>query len=377
MSSSVPAESAMAECATAVDALAVTTPPAAVDAAEAADASHEAQSTAPSTAVCANCGASLAGKYCSQCGQRHDGHPVHHFWHFVSEATEDLTHADSRLWQTLFALLFRPGFLTREFLEGRRARYLPPVRLYLVVSVIFFLIAGLHSRISSSNAVVAYDGRSFQYRVVPAGKSAGPGPLTPPPAQTRATTGSVTAPVTGPAALGDTPAERQRVCQQTRLYIEQHGGWLARLGPRVGQSCLASVSEGGLARLNEAVEKNLERAMFLLLPLLALAMKPLYLEPRRYYVEHLLFLLHDHAFLFVILGASTLLALLISSGFVVGSVHLAITLYIPIYFYRAMRRVYGQGTWLTLSKLAALGVAYFFLGVLMLVATVSYSFLML
>lgn len=352
---------ASAEPAPAVGAITATTPG---GPAEAAAASQEAQPPALGAVLCANCGSPLTGKYCSQCGQRRHDHPVHDFWHFVGEATEDLTHADSRLWQTLFALLFRPGLLTREFLEGRRARYLPPMRLYLVVSVIFFLIAGLQSRMSGSGAIVSYNGNSSQHQAVLANS-------------TRLTSGAVVAPVSGAAALVDTPAARQHACEQARVYIGQHGGWFARLGPRVGQNCLASVSEGGLARLNEAVEENLERAMFLLLPLLALAMKPLYLKPRRYYVEHLLFLLHDHSFLFVILGVSALLAVLIPSGFVIGSVHLAITIYIPIYFYRAMRRVYGQGKWLTLSKLAALGVAYFFFGVLMLVATVSYSFLML
>ena len=61
-------------------------------------------------------------------------------------ATEDLTHADSRLWRTLAALLFKPGHLTREFLAGRRARYLPPVRLYLVLSVLFFLSRARYTR---------------------------------------------------------------------------------------------------------------------------------------------------------------------------------------------------------------------------------------
>ena len=52
-----------------------------------------------------------------------------------------ISHTDSRLWRTLAALLLRPGYLTREFLAGRRARYLPPVRLYLVISLVFFLWA--------------------------------------------------------------------------------------------------------------------------------------------------------------------------------------------------------------------------------------------
>jgi hypothetical protein len=310
-------------------------------------------------ARCANCGAPLAGPYCSECGQRHQYEPVHHFWHFLSEATEDLTHADSRLWQTLIALLFRPGFLTREFLEGRRVRYLPPVRLYLVVSVIFFVIVGLDSQIANSSVVLSYNGHSFHYHV---NHSAAAGTL-------RAGTGL--------AAIAPTPAARQRVCEQSGNYIEQHGGWFAALGPRVRQSCLAALAQGGLQRVNQAVEHNLERAMFLFLPLLALVMKPLYLKPPRHYVEHLLFLLHNHAFLFVMLGLSALLKMSTSSAIVLGPVDTAIAIYVPIYFYLAMRRVYGQGRWLTLSKLGALGSAYFFLGLVMWLATLSYSFLML
>jgi Protein of unknown function (DUF3667) len=91
-----------------------------------------AQPAAPA-ARCENCGAPVSACYCSACGQRVEP-PVHSLWHFAKLACEDLTHADSRLWRTLTALLFKPGYLTREFLSGRRARYLPPVRLYLVLS---------------------------------------------------------------------------------------------------------------------------------------------------------------------------------------------------------------------------------------------------
>ena len=73
--------------------------------------------------VCANCGAPLAGEYCAACGQRHEPH-VHTVGHFAAEAFESITHADSRLWRTLWYLLARPGRLTREFFAGQ-ARPLP------------------------------------------------------------------------------------------------------------------------------------------------------------------------------------------------------------------------------------------------------------
>src|SRR5579871_610101 len=103
--------------------------PAAVTAAAAVVPAH-ADTT---DALCANCGATVTGHFCANCGQKNEN-PLHSLWHFVGEATEDLTHADSRVWITIGALLFKPGFLTLEFLAGRRVRYLPPIRLYLVMS---------------------------------------------------------------------------------------------------------------------------------------------------------------------------------------------------------------------------------------------------
>ncbi|HEX8783696.1 MAG TPA: DUF3667 domain-containing protein, partial [Steroidobacteraceae bacterium] len=117
---------------------------AAAAAGPASDAAPAVAADAPgataATARCDNCGAAVSGHFCAACGQRLEA-PVQSLLHFTREATEDLTHADSRLWRTIGALLFRPGYLTREFLAGRRARYLPPVRLYLVISVAFFLWA--------------------------------------------------------------------------------------------------------------------------------------------------------------------------------------------------------------------------------------------
>src|SRR5207302_494249 len=154
----------------------------------------------------------------SACGQRLEP-PVHSVWHFTKVAFEDLTHADSRLWRTLTALLFKPGYLTREFLAGRRARYLPPVRLYLVLSVVFFLGA---SATHGERQVV----RIHSYEHGAPGESA--------------------------------EGRAERLCRN-EYY---NGPWKERFH----QACVRSALDNGRS-LEEAFLHNLPRAMFQLLPL--------------------------------------------------------------------------------------------------------------
>ena len=90
--------------------------------------------------ICLNCGQSLFGQYCGQCGQRARSRLIS-IWELTQEAFGDLLEIDSRLWRTLIPLAVRPGRLTRDYLEGRRARFMPPFRTYLVLSIVFFLVA--------------------------------------------------------------------------------------------------------------------------------------------------------------------------------------------------------------------------------------------
>jgi len=97
-------------------------------------------SSLPEHPNCLNCGAELRGQYCGTCGQRARNRLIS-LWELLTEAFGDLFELDSRLWRTLIPLLVRPGRLTRDYLEGRRARYMPPFRMYLVLSVVFFVVA--------------------------------------------------------------------------------------------------------------------------------------------------------------------------------------------------------------------------------------------
>jgi hypothetical protein len=286
----------------------------------------------PQPLICSNCGAPLGGEYCSACGQRHEPH-VHSVRHFFAEAFESLTHADSRLWRTLWFLLSRPGKLTLEFFKGHRVGYLPPFRLYLVISLVFFLVAGLPDQVNVN--------------IEPAKA-----------AEDEA------------ALAGDTKSGLQdenlvsEICAEFRKSDPKADASYARLQ--------AFCSRPGAERtraIGEALVHNLPRAMFVFLPLLAFSMKLLYWRPKRYYVEHLLLLVHNHAFVFLALAIVYLLQRIPVVGEHLGLLEFAVWVYIVWYIFRAMRNYYAQSRSLTFVKYLAIGLAYFSTSVLVLALT--------
>jgi hypothetical protein len=305
-------------------------------------------------AVCENCAAPVTGPFCAQCGQRH-GHSIQSAWHFIREATEDLTHTDSRLWQTLWALLARPGALTREFLDGHRVRYLPPLRLYLVVSLAFFVLAGLAAQ-HGGNVVRIENGPRHGF--------------------------SITRAPAADAARADvtlTSAQVDEVCPEMASgLVHLSPGLLSRLEQPLTSSCHKFLTDAG-ASWYEQFLRNMERVLFVFLPVLALFAWLLYWRPRHYYVEHLLFFVHNHAFLFLLLSLHRLVALASATAPVdlTGLVGLAVWGYIPWYLYRSMRTVYGQGKMLTLVKFLALVCIYGVTGVVAVLGTALYSVLTL
>lgn len=88
---------------------------------------------------CLNCDAQVDGRYCKNCGQE-NLEPKQTFWHLVTHFFNDVTHFDGKFFTTLKSLLTKPGFLTEEYVKGRRMKYLDPVRMYLFVSFAFFLL---------------------------------------------------------------------------------------------------------------------------------------------------------------------------------------------------------------------------------------------
>lgn len=88
---------------------------------------------------CLNCNAQVYGKYCHVCGQENI-EPKESVWHLVNHFFQDITHFDGKFFSTVKLLVFKPGFLSREYMAGRRMSYLNPIRMYIFTSAFFFLI---------------------------------------------------------------------------------------------------------------------------------------------------------------------------------------------------------------------------------------------
>jgi hypothetical protein len=329
----------------------------------------------PLTLVCANCHATLSGEYCAACGQRHEPH-VHTVAHFAGEAFESVSHADSRLWRTLWYLLARPGFLTKEFFAGRRVRYLPPFRLYLVLSVIFFLFAGVSSDAPEDPGATSTDPAAAQLReqeeAAERKKALDEAQQAIDEAR-RQTTESGTAPGASETDDSELKVQIKGLDEFCEAFDEpEQGGSGATARRNVRQFC--QKVQGDASALFTALGQNLPKAMFIFLPLLAVIMKLMYWRPKRYYVEHLLFLVHNHAFVFLMLIMFMLVDLLIHPliGDYVWPFYVAGSLYTIWYIFRAMRNMYAQHGALTFLKYVVLGWTYVFTAFFTLLLTLIF-----
>ena len=386
-----------------------------------------------STENCLNCGEVLRGQHCSHCGQRARVR-VLSLGTLLRDLFGDITNFDSRLWRTLVPLAFRPGALTVEYLRGRRTHYSPPFRMYLILSVAFFLLTTLGGSPADDLNFNFDEEGAANLQITPPGADA-PVPGEEPPAPgggaPAAGGGATAAPSTGsPASQTATEArldpERQKIVDSIVKRVPEKQRSAARKDLEHELSALSPEQVAPVKRLvndpcgsgslkidmgpegrqfevkvrdtcrkivenpksfGRAVYQNIPKMMFIFLPLIAVVMFVLYLGSGRFYVEHLLFFVHFHAFFFlagiVVVGLARLAQALSGTGVggVLKSVEefllLVLVFYVPYYLYRAMRRVYGQRRIVTLLKYATLGVGYLVFMTLTLVGLLFYTALTL
>ena len=269
--------------------------------------------------VCLNCSTPLSGPFCSNCGQRAmPPHPT--VRELAGDAYHELVGWDGKVAATLRLLVTRPGELTRVLLEGGRARYIPPVRLYLLCSVLYFLVA---ASVSSPIGQLQF-GVGVEFSESEPGMEAGEAAW-------------AKAVVNGLASLS----------AEERAALDQE---MAR-APSLLRPLLVAMAEDyrGLSR---RVIETMPRALFVLIPALALILS--LFHRRRPYPDHLYFAIHLQAFVFLVLIASAL-AQAAGSRPMMAIAQIVTALWILVYAVIAQRRVYG-GSWLV-TALKAIGAA--------------------
>jgi hypothetical protein len=258
------------------------------------------------TPPCVSCGAAPgSGPYCAACGEKRVLDGDHSLHHFLAAAFEAVTDLDLNVVRSLRALVAQPGLLTVEYMRGRRKPYVAPLRLFLLVNLLFFVVQSVL-----------------------------------------------------PSYVFTTPL---------RLHLASfYGGLASRAVARV--TAARGISVADYARqFDPAVATNAKSLVIVMVPALSLVLLLLFARARRFYVEHLASSLHFYAFFLLLLigvsGLTRLAARLFGAqpgALAAGRAELAVTaivmLAVAAYFAAALRRVYGGGRALAAVRAATLSV---------------------
>ena len=338
--------------------------------------------------VCLNCGTETPGRYCPACGQQNI-EPKQTVWHLITHFFSDITHFDGKFFVTVKDLFAKPGFLSRQYMLGRRVSYLDPIRMYIFTSAIFFLI--FFSMINVKN--IRFDNESNKeihpdsvYHELLSGaknaqdsadilkiqKAISVSPKAKDSSQTRVHTNiDIERSEFATVAAYDS-AEK-------KMPAEKRDGWLKRLIKikTIELNERYKNEKGNLFReLLSNYIHNCPKVLFISLPLFALLLKLLYIRRKQfYYVDHGIFSVHLYIFSFLILlilfGIGELRTY---SGWAwLNWMIAAIILYAFIYYYKAMRRFYGQGRAKTVIKYILLFILSFIVQLTIFVAAIVFT----
>lgn len=367
---------------------------------------------------CDNCETPLVGSYCHICGQ-HAHNPLRSFAHAVEDVFESFWHLDGRIFRTLRDLPV-PGRLAANYLGGHRVAYLPPLRLFVILSLLTFFVGKLTLHIdvqalpADARAAAAERGPSQTIQIDTAGIDA----ATTPEAVLRARDEQLAdlreaqqIPVIGSFFDAYRPEAEAQLLASARARMQAIGATPAQIAaagdlatahlgkapppvPDPSQGALSGWWRGKLDRMQRNADDikrdpntiiplflgALPGALFALVPLFALCLKLLYLGSGRGYLEHLVVALYSHCFMLVALLVVFLLVGLQSitglpawlaglAGIVAG---LGLCFVVPIYLLSMQKRVYGQGWPVTLLKYAVVGTVYsVLLGIAMVYAILA------
>jgi hypothetical protein len=373
---------------------------------------------------CANCGTPMRGEFCYRCGQSiHSAiKPIHGM---LEDTIDIIFNVDHRVIHTIPPLLLKPGFLTLEYFSGRCVRYIAPFRLMFTLSLLAFFV--IHLRLDAvsdtldlrnpaptmelgdgfNDAHSAQEVRdALKDKLDALNKARMPAIMpqaqlaemdvaaqalrtqanrrladlgaTPVPAASTSAPPAAASTVAGDDSRASRAGDRKSWDERTMPPI--HIAWLPKVVntslTQMGEHMLANwrtFKHGDGATREEAKQRLigsffgvLPPTMFVLMPIFALLLKIFYFFKRRLYVEHLIVVLHSHAFLFLSLLLGTLIDMLADwlKPFApwlpapLGWINVALWLWAPIYLLIMQKRVYRQGWPMTVVKYLLIGWCY-------------------
>jgi hypothetical protein len=295
--------------------------------------------------------------------------------------------------RTLKPLLFRPGKLTRDYLDGKRFRYVPPLRLYIFSSIAFFFLAAILAGQSIQvTTETTEDGDISSIQINKDDMEDLEEALEPldPELATEVQSGIEAAKQDeddhdhDQLQFNDEPWDRETNPLIIPFLPEGVNDWInaeIEESPQKGKEIEANPN-----LITDKIFELLPATMFVLLPIVALLLKFWYLFAKKYYVEHLIFALHNHSFIFVVLLIIMLVNTLAgwldpaeTGGWTTtaNAITAALSVWIPVYMLVSLKKVYQQGWLLTVLKYSCIGISYVTLLLLATTVVALTSFVLL
>jgi Protein of unknown function (DUF3667) len=304
--------------------------------------------------ICLNCGTETTGRYCPACGQENI-EPKQTVWHLISHFFSDITHFDGKFFSTVQDLFIKPGFLSKEYMNGRRASYLDPIRMYIFTSAFFFIV--FFSFVHPEKIATGKDLKSINDPV-----------LLTQLAEAKNSHDSLeilkeyneavspyikfnedsSQKVEHKKFFKNYPSVEAYDSLQKTLPATEKDGWFKR---RATIRIIAIEQRFDRQRgefIRELISNfvhNFPKMLFISLPIFALLLKLLYVRRKQfYYVDHGIFAIHLYIFSFLILLIYFLFSQIQThTGWTwIGWLTVPVVIYPYIYYYKAMRLFYGQ-----------------------------------
>ena len=345
---------------------------------------------------CQNCGAELTGPHCAQCGQAAIDYR-RSFRHVIVDVLDSFLNWDSKFFATIGLLIVKPWRLTNEFLAGKRVRYLHPLRLYLLASILFFFAVnygakGLRlepGKISEKNrtaiaAAVAekrdeieaeFDKENLSTEERKKAQDALDYLTKPSPAATAAAEQQPSPTIT-PTASPSEPGKRTYGAVDERPFLVFDADtksstpferWLeTRAKEKMGEHG----TKMGL--FIATLFSNLPYMMLCCIPLFAFVLKVLYIRRHIFYIDHLIYALHIHTFLYtgvMLIVLATIGLNRIAPPTLAGWIIALLWILFVVQIFLSIRRVYRQGWFMSTLKFFVGGFVYLIVLFLALAAT--------